>query len=181
MKRADRSRLLIRRGWRRFRRLIRLPLRDQLSTLHAFCALVVTELLIRWVRLPRLAALAGVSLAVAPREPCSGGGTSALWSGRAGVDDSASVRVDRAVRSVRRVVRTWPFGAGSCLRESLVLGHLLRSRSPILRVGVTSVDQLVAAHAWLEVDGRRFGEQPGFVELRGNWVELSGDPKAFGE
>ena len=150
------------------RRLARLPVREQLTTLHTLLVFGVLESSIRWMRLPRLATLAGVGLAVESQRGGSAAGFPPelrLLDG-GGVDGPDDLAVNRAVRSVRRIGRAWPFGAGSCLRESLALGHLLRSRSPVLHIGVASVEQHVAAHAWLEVDGRAYGDRPGFVELR---------------
>jgi hypothetical protein len=51
-----------------------------------------------------------------------------------------------------RVLRHPPFN-GTCLRRALVGGRFLRDRSPIVRIGVTKIAGVVAAHAWLEVDG----------------------------
>lgn len=60
--------------------------------------------------------------------------------------------VDR-VRAVRYVMRHWPVD-GVCLRDSLVAGHRLRALHPKLKLGVARSESGVAAHAWLEVDGR---------------------------
>ncbi|WP_250447386.1 lasso peptide biosynthesis B2 protein, partial [Actinotalea sp. C106] len=51
-----------------------------------------------------------------------------------------------------RVLDRGPFN-GTCLRQSLLLAHLLRHRDPVLRVGVAKVDGAVRAHAWIEIDG----------------------------
>lgn len=58
----------------------------------------------------------------------------------------------RRVRAAQRVMRHWPFG-DTCLRQALVSGVLLRSRSPELVVGVAKVRTEVRAHAWLAIDG----------------------------
>jgi hypothetical protein len=131
------------------------PAREQITTLHALATLVVVESLIRWMRLPRLAALVGVTLETGPLGAPSPHAPSTV--------DPQSTAVVRAVRSVRRVTRRWPFGGGSCLRESLVLGHLLRDRAPLLKIGVASRRDGVLAHAWLEVGGQTFGDTEGFT------------------
>lgn len=130
--------------------------------MHAVAALVVVELLIRWVRLPRLAAMAGVSL-----EAGSGGTRGAVVERpatprRDSTGANGAGEIARAVRSTRRVVRQWPFGKGPCLRESLVLGHLLRRRSPSLQIGIANRSDGLRAHAWLTVDGQVLGESRGF-------------------
>ena len=58
---------------------------------------------------------------------------------------------ERADLALRLLARR-PFRA-TCLRRALVLASLLRRRSPGLRVGVAKTDGVVAAHAWLEIDG----------------------------
>jgi len=57
----------------------------------------------------------------------------------------------RRVRATRRVLGL--SGRPQCLRTSLVLGHLLRDRAPILRIGVAPGADGVRAHAWPEIDG----------------------------
>lgn len=71
----------------------------------------------------------------------------------------------RKVRLARRVVAHWPFGAGPCLRESLVIGHILRRHRPELRLGVARDGQAIAAHAWLEVGGVSLESDRGFLPL----------------
>lgn len=56
------------------------------------------------------------------------------------------------LRVVDRILARWPFGT-SCLRRSLVFGHLLHPYNPVLRLGVRRNGGSFAAHAWLEIDG----------------------------
>jgi hypothetical protein len=135
---------------------LRLPPRDRLTAVHALAAATLVELLIRQVRLPVLARLAGVALG---RDRPAGGDSPPEERGPAAGPDVA-----RAVRSTRRVLRSWPFArGGTCLREALVLGHLLRARSPVLRIGVAHGKAGLLAHAWLEVDGLVLGDSRGFA------------------
>lgn len=137
-----------------FARLRRLGLREVLRTLHATAAMVVVELLVRRVRLPRLAALLGVPLEAASVLPVRP---------RVGAGEPSDAELVRASGAVGRIARRWPWGEGVCLRESLVLGHLLRRRDPLLRIGVARGDgDDLRAHAWLEVDGAVLGDREGF-------------------
>jgi hypothetical protein len=73
----------------------------------------------------------------------------------------------RLVRATERIFHHWPLG-GTCLREAVVLGFLLRHRRPVLRIGVQRRDGSVHAHAWIEIDGRALPssrEAEGFVPL----------------
>ena len=49
-----------------------------------------------------------------------------------------------------RLLRRWPLDA-TCLRRSLMLGWILRRRSPVLVLGVTRSHGAVSAHAWIRV------------------------------
>lgn len=51
-----------------------------------------------------------------------------------------------------RLLRWGPFN-GTCLRRAVVGGYFLRTRGPLLRIGVTKTNGSVAAHAWVEVAG----------------------------
>jgi hypothetical protein len=59
------------------------------------------------------------------------------------------------VRAARRVVGPRG-GRGRCLRESLVVGVLLRHHDPVLRIGVARPSSQLAAHAWVEIDGAAY-------------------------
>jgi hypothetical protein len=61
-------------------------------------------------------------------------------------------RTRTAVLACAYAVARWPLG-GSCLRRCLVLGRLLRSLEPVLRIGVRRHGELVL-HSWLEIGGR---------------------------
>ncbi|WP_448071244.1 lasso peptide biosynthesis B2 protein [Georgenia yuyongxinii] len=99
------------------------------------------EVGLRAVTLPRLARVLGT-----PMNLSSAGTSSAERA-------SLTRRDRRRAWAADRVLRHWPFG-DTCLRRALVLGWLLRHRSPVLRVGVAKVDGEVRAHAWLVIDGR---------------------------
>ncbi len=123
---------------------MRLPPRDLFTTLHAVAVLVVVELLIRWVPLPRLSRMLGVGVNLQP--------------GRA---DAERMRVDELPARARRqlgytwkVADAWPFSRGPCLRRALVGGHLIRDLHPAVRLGVAGVGDTLMAHAWLEIDDR---------------------------
>ena len=115
-----------------------------LTALHTLVVLVVVELLIRWVRLPRLSRMLGVRLDLAP----------VRMDGEPLRESDLTPRELRQARIARRLAGVWPFGRGPCLRRSLVLGHLLRRRRPTVRLGVANAGEDLFAHAWVEIDGR---------------------------
>ena len=123
---------------------LRLPLPDLFTTLHAAVVLVVVEVAVRRLPLPRLCQLLGVRLNLAPAPP-----------------DAERIRVRdlppkaaRQVRCTRRVADGWPFSRGPCLRRALVTGNLLRRLDPALRLGVGGSGHEVVGHAWLEIHDR---------------------------
>ncbi len=122
--------------WRRPSQLVPLA--------RALALFAGAELLVRFVKLPRAARLAGTRLEFTDRPP-----------GRdpRGLGFTASQR--RALATLGRVAPYWPLGpSGACLRHSLAAGHVLRSRSPRLRIAVGSTASAqLSAHAWIEVDG----------------------------
>jgi hypothetical protein len=61
-------------------------------------------------------------------------------------------RTRTAVLACSYAVARWPFGA-TCLRRCLVLGRLLRTLEPSLRIGVRRDGEFMA-HSWLEIGGR---------------------------
>ncbi len=148
----------------------RLPPTDRRPTLRAFLVLLVVEASIRWARIPRLAERLGIVV---------GSGASRAMasdtSARGDRPDEApqlaarrlTEREQRALRCTLRVIRRWPFGTGPCLRESLVLGNLLRDQTPVLRFGVARSHHRIRAHAWIEVAGRPVNDPQGFTSLRG--------------
>jgi hypothetical protein len=113
---------------------------DLCSLLHVVVLAVAVEIGIRVLPLPVLARLMHVSLVSPPVKP----GVATL--------PSLSRAELRAVRMARALMRRWPWGGGTCLRKSLLVGHALRRHDPWLRVGVTR-DDGIRAHAWLEIRG----------------------------
>lgn len=99
----------------------------------------VVELAVRTLPLPAASRLAGVRPADGPGRPGDG------W-------ELLTPRERDRCALALRVVGGPPFRA-TCLRRSLLLGHLLRRRDPALRVGVAKVAGQVAAHAWIEIGG----------------------------
>lgn len=67
-------------------------------------------------------------------------------------DISFDEREAADIRIALRVISHRPFN-GTCLRRALVMGDILRSRDPLLRVGVAKEGGRVQAHAWIEIDG----------------------------
>ena len=110
----------------------------------------VVEVGLRLWPLPKLAARLGVPLSLDTDRP-------ATVEEASTVDLTARQRL--RVVAIDRIFRRWPFG-DTCLRRSLVWGHTLRSRSPVLRLGVTrTVNGDIAAHSWLEFDGLGLGTE----------------------
>jgi hypothetical protein len=147
---------------RRVPRALRTSPRELLTTVRAFVVIVVVELLIRWVPLPRLSRLLGVRVDLHP----------------AGADVERFPLLDlpptarRQLRCTWKVADAWPFSAGPCLRRALVGGHLLRQFDPSVRLGVTGGGDALLAHAWLEIDDRPLEDVAEFnrFELRANEV-----------
>ena len=114
----------------------------------------IVEVGLRTVRLPRLARALGVRLNWA-REPSS----------PPGIPTSLGVEDHRQVTNVLRVMRHWPFAEGTCLRQSLMLGRVLKNHHPLLRIGVQGRDGDIVAHAWIELDGVAMGGEDGYLPL----------------
>jgi hypothetical protein len=74
-----------------------------------------------------------------------------------------SVRDRRHLRSARRVTDAWPFGRGTCLRRSLVSGHLIRRLGPTIRLGLVEVAGDLTGHAWVEIDDRPLEDISGYA------------------
>jgi hypothetical protein len=164
--RCGRSARLLPAGLRRFAQL---SATERRTTLHALTVLLYVEATIRWTRLPRLSQRLGIALqpgagTSGDHPPGFGGATVPLVASmRPAAEADLPEPVARARRSIGRWMRIWPFGAGPCLRESLVLGHIIRDRSPVLRLGVARHGYRVRAHAWIEVDGQPVNDPQGFV------------------
>jgi hypothetical protein len=74
--------------------------------------------------------------------------------------------VARAVRTVDVAAELLP-GVATCLAKSLVVRALLQRRgiTAELRIGVCMEPSGLAAHAWVEVDGRPVNEAPGIADV----------------
>lgn len=163
---CGRSARLLPAGLRRFTQL---SAAERRMTLHALTVLLYVEATIRWTRLPRLSRTLGIALqpqasTSGDHPPNVGESTGPLVASMEPAPDvDLPEPVARARQSIDRLMRIWPLGAGPCLRESLVLGHLIRDRSPLLRLGVARHGYRMRAHAWIEVDGRPVNDPQGFV------------------
>ncbi|MGH8883790.1 MAG: lasso peptide biosynthesis B2 protein [Egibacteraceae bacterium] len=137
------------------RSFLRLPLLEQLTTVRVIATALFVEAAIRIWPLPRVTRSLGVALGES-----DGGESGSSW-------DPAwlGARQRRQLRCAHRVMRHWPLSNGPCLRESLVVGHLLRRHRPFLRLGVARQGDAYTAHAWLEVAGTSIGEQGAFLPL----------------
>jgi hypothetical protein len=125
-------------------RVRHLPVREVLTTLRVAVVIVVVEVLVRRVSLPRLSGMLGVPVDLGPRA----GDAEQLPLHE--LPDQAR----RQLRCTRRVADAWPFSHGPCLRRALVGGHLLRDLGPSVRLGVARTGDELLAHAWLEIGGR---------------------------
>jgi hypothetical protein len=145
-----------------FRALASLSAADLLATLRAAAVLSAAELGIRTVPISRLSGWFGV-----PLDLEAGAGpptdTGEALAGRRQLWAQMSPGEQRYVEAVTRVLRRWPFGDGRCLRRSLALGHGLRRRGTVMRIGVARQDGDVEAHAWIEVGGVSVGDDPRFA------------------
>jgi hypothetical protein len=119
--------------------------------------LLIVELLIRWVPIAKLAHLLGVRLETGPGRfvedavpPSSGVG--------------AEGRVREVIDARARIMRYWPLGGGPCLRESLVVGRLLRDEGACVRLGVARFGGRLRAHAWVELAGQELTERGRFSD-----------------
>lgn len=125
---------------------LRLPLVDQLLSARCLVELAVIEVSLRLVSLPRATRLLGVDLQLS-------------HDVAEGLDARVRAQLPagawRRARAARRVARRWPFAAGPCLRQSLVLCRLLAPWQPVLRLGLYRPDDgsALVAHAWVEMDG----------------------------
>lgn len=134
------------------------PARDLVTTAHALVLMMMVEMMIRFVPLRRLGDRLGVPVDL-----------------EAAVDRAdrlplrqLSPRAQQQLRCARRVADVWPFSEGPCLRRALVGGHLIRRLDPRIRLGVTSSDGAVLAHAWLEIDGRPLEAVDDFARFERN-------------
>jgi hypothetical protein len=116
--------------------------------------MVVTELSVRSVPLPKLSARMGVPLSASATEPGPPPQPLDLSRWQRG-----------QLRTLLPLAERWPFADGPCLRQSLVAGHILRRHHPILRLGVATEQNSVQAHAWVEVAGLVVGDTTGYLPL----------------
>jgi hypothetical protein len=79
---------------------------------------------------------------------------------------ASAVDPEAAWWSAGRLVRRGRL-PGTCLVRSLVLARVLATggRHPSIRLGVRRHGKGIRAHAWVELDGRTYGEAEGFDPL----------------
>ncbi len=129
---------------------------DVIALIRIAAVLLFVEAAVRTVPVARLAGWLGVDLRLSLSPSPGPTGPSAADFGPAEL---------RRARLARKVVAHWPFGAGPCLRESLVLGHILRRHHPAMRLGVARDGEEITAHAWLEVGGVSLEADRGYLPL----------------
>jgi hypothetical protein len=127
---------------------------DRWLAATALLTLVRVEVLIRRLPLPRVADRLGIEFSTPPSSMADLGRPPASWAARR--RDIAAGLLD-----------VWPYGTGPCLRESLVLGHLLRRERPVLRLGVQRPNSTLEAHAWVELAGQPVNDPQGFRPVSG--------------
>lgn len=142
-----------RRVLRLLKRASRLPVRHGYALIVTMASAAVVEAGLRVMALPRLARALGVPLSSSPPD---------------GEPPSSDPSVltppqQRRVWATDVVYRNWPFG-DTCLRRALVLGRVLREEQPVLRIGVTR-DEGVLAHAWVETSRLSIGAQRAYTPL----------------
>lgn len=127
-------------------RAVHMGPRNVLRILYAFALLAAAEVGLRLVSVRQLAAWWGVPLSLEPG-PSLHRLEAPNWR--------LTPAEQRMLWAVRRVTPRLYGNERGCLRRSLVVGHLLRHRSPVLRIGLHAQAASFAAHAWVEVDGVR--------------------------
>ena len=125
----------------------RIGWRDLFDAAAAAVRLAAVEIGLRMRPVPDVAQRAGAPLDLTPAVAPTNGAT------------ALSEAESRKLVAVRWVARRLPFD-DTCLRRSLAMGHVLRSRGPRLRIGVRRLDGRVLAHAWLELDDGVLGVEP---------------------
>lgn len=141
---------------------MRQRVRELPATARSLVLAVVVEVGVRTVPLDRLAPALGVRMAAPGHGPRlrDEAPPAAPEEGR-----PLTSAERQACRAVARVMRRWPRRTGTCLRESLLYGHALRSRRPVLHLGAVAGGGTPVAHAWLSFDGGTFGLRPDVLEL----------------
>jgi hypothetical protein len=125
----------------------RLSRADKVTVVRLLALLTVTEVALRLAALPTLSRCLGVSLR---------GSSTPAESEVPKCHDPWTQLTERERRQAHllgQIVHWWPVGPGPCLRHALVLGHVLRRRDPVLRLGVTRAGEEIVAHAWVEIGG----------------------------
>lgn len=100
----------------------------------------LVELGLRFLSLSRVCALLRIHLGV--------DGLAPVHAQLATLSDSER----RRIALVHRILARVPWD-GRCLRRSLLIGHVLRHKHPVLRLGTVRRDGTLVFHAWVEVDG----------------------------
>jgi hypothetical protein len=117
------------------------PPRDLAQLAFLALLLLVVEGALRLASVDRVARRLGLRFLDAPTTSVAGQ-----------VQLRITPRERRWVNNVGRVVRRWPWDS-SCLRQSLLLGWVLRRREPVLMMGVRREGDAILAHAWVRIDG----------------------------
>ena len=138
---------MVARGWS-------LPLVERLMVVRMVGLATIVELGLRTIQLPLLAKALGVRLNWSEQQAAP-----------PGIPTSLGIADRRKVTSVLRVMRHWPFAEGTCLRQSLMLGRVLKGLHPELRIGVQDRGRDIVAHAWIELDGVALGGSDGYLPL----------------
>ena len=125
-------------------RLRRMRIRDIPTMLHASILIAFVEVCVRRYPPAKVGRLLGCPIDTTPVDP---------QAARMRNSDLPSHTV-RQLRCARRVAEVWPFSEGPCLRSALVGGRLIRRHAPVVRIGIDPSSDELAAHAWLEIDGR---------------------------
>lgn len=143
----------------RLTRLLRLGRGELVATARAVLEAVIVEIRVRRTPIEPLARRYGVPLDTRSEE-----------QGRdrtpAGAPPQLTQQEQCHLRAITRVMRRWPFGRGSCLREALLYGRAVSSHQPVLRLGVRRGEQGLVAHAWVELPGMMLGGRRDFRTLR---------------
>lgn len=138
--------------------VLRAPAGDRRIRTRALVVLLCVEVAIRWAKLPTMTRVLGIRF-----EPSLDGHAEPTHAASHDVGPREP-DVERARATAVGLLRRWPLGTGPCLRESLVLGRLLRTREPQLRLGIERAPSgVVRAHAWIEVDERPVNDPLGYI------------------
>lgn len=140
---------------RRLERVHRLSAHDQLTLAFLLVRLMIIEVGLRSLPISRLSRWFGVPLRLSPERSTA----------PPNLPLTLTIAERRQLALLRRVLPRWRSGRGLCLRQSLMLGHILRRHGAALRIGVNRRGDEVLAHAWVEVGGRPLGADTGFLPL----------------